>query len=105
MVGDGVNDAQALSAAWVGVSLRAGVLDACPEADVVVTEGGISKIPLLFQLADETARAYRIQLGTTLIYNTLAGSAAALGLISPLAAALIMPTSSLTALLLSRRLT
>ncbi len=105
MVGDGINDSLALESAFVGVSLRAGILDACPTADVVITEGGIGRLLDVFQLADRTFRSYRVQLATTIVYNVLAGSAAAGGLISPLVAALIMPVSSVTAIALSRRLT
>jgi Cu2+-exporting ATPase/Cu+-exporting ATPase len=102
MTGDGVNDAIALEKAHVGVSLRSGLLDASPAADVVVSHSDVTLLPRLFHWAKEARRSYRIQLAVTVLYNLSAGTTAALGHVTPLIAALIMPLSSVSALLLSQ---
>jgi Cu2+-exporting ATPase/Cu+-exporting ATPase len=99
MVGDGANDAIALTRADVGVAVNGSMDITLRAADVYLISKGINNIPRLIILGQETMKVIRRNLVLSLSYNAVSLVAVFAGLITPLVAAIIMPLSSLTILL------
>lgn len=95
LVGDGANDSAALAEATVGVAMRGGVHSGLSAADIYIWRGGLEQLPWLFSLAETVNRNVYTALLFSVVYNICTSTAALMGYIHPLIAALLMPASSL----------
>ncbi len=104
MVGDGLNDTAALTAAHVSIS-PASALDAARVAsDIVLLGTDLSPIPESVTLAQRAVKRIKENFQIATIYNVIAVPLAVAGLATPLIAALAMSTSSITVSLNALRL-
>jgi Cu2+-exporting ATPase len=99
MLGDGANDSLAFDAAFARGTpvIHRGVLEG--KADFYYLGRGLSGLRRLFEVNATRARTQTFLIGFSVCYNLITVSFAALGHMSPLIAAVIMPASSLFSLL------
>ena len=95
MIGDGINDAAALTAADLSMAMGTGTDTAISSADITLMNSGLGSVISALKLSQKTLKIIRLNMGWALIYNVIGLPIAALGLLQPLYAAGAMALSSL----------
>ena len=95
MIGDGINDALALSYADVAIAMGNGADVALAVSDVVILNNSLQAIKDSFVISKRTFKFIKQNLALSLIYNVITIPIAMAGYVIPLVAALSMSLSSL----------
>jgi Cu+-exporting ATPase len=96
MIGDGLNDAGALTQSNVGITIADDIYNFSPACDGIMESGRFKYLLKFIRFAHSSIRVVKISFLISLIYNTIGLGFAVNGLLTPIVAAILMPISSVT---------
>lgn len=101
MLGDGLNDAGALKQSHVGIAITDDTNNFTPASDAILDASKLPQLEQFIQLAKANKVIVMTAFIISIVYNIIGLSFAVQGLLSPMIAAILMPISSISILLIS----
>ena len=101
MVGDGLNDAGALKQSHVGICVAEDSNTFTPAGDAILEGSKVPVLDKLIWLCAQNKNIIRVCFAFSFLYNLTGLYFAVQGLLSPLMAAILMPSSTLTIILIT----
>lgn len=101
MIGDGLNDAGALQQSNVGITLAEDVNNFTPSCDAILDAKKFASLPQLLKLAKSGRTIVNISFAISIMYNIVGLYISIQGKMSPMIAAILMPVSTLSIVLIT----
>lgn len=101
MIGDGLNDAGALKQSDTGISLTEHNNNFTPASDGILEGSQLEKLPAFIRFCKMNKRIILFSFAYSTIYNITGLYFAVQGILSPLTAAILMPSSSISLILIT----
>ena len=101
MIGDGLNDAGALKQSDAGIAVADETNSFTPASDAIIDAGQLSKLDRFIYLCKANKKIVIASFILSVVYNLIGLFFAVQGTLSPLIAAILMPSSSLSILLIT----
>ena len=100
MLGDGLNDAGALMQSNVGIAVSDNTAQFTPACDAILDGNSVNKLDKFLQFARDGKKIVTASFVLSIIYNIVGLSFAVSAQLSPMVAAILMPASSISIVLL-----
>ncbi|MEP7129157.1 MAG: HAD-IC family P-type ATPase, partial [Chitinophagales bacterium] len=101
MIGDGLNDAGALQQSDTGIAVSDDLLQFSPACDAILKGSEFNKLSSFIQFCKSAIHIIWLTFGISLLYNVAGISFAVRGELSPMVAAILMPLSSISVILIT----
>ncbi len=101
MIGDGLNDAGALRQSDMGIAVSEQTNNFTPSSDAIIEARELARLPKFIRLCRANRKIVIASFILSIVYNIIGLFFAVQGTLSPLIAAILMPSSSLSILLLT----
>ena len=101
MIGDGLNDAGALQQSNVGITLADDINNFTPSCDAILDAKRFAFLPAILKLATASRYIIGFSFAISIVYNIIGLFFAMQGKLRPMVAAILMPCSTLSIVIIS----
>jgi len=101
MIGDGLNDAGALQQSNVGITLADDINNFTPSCDAILDAKRFNLLPRIMKLAKSSRYVIGASFVVSIVYNIIGLSFAMQGILRPMLAAILMPCSTISIVIIT----